>query len=264
MTFLFILCAFVLPTFAGLETLKIKNLSTEYASPSGTGEMDKIEIDLSKTERTPFSLVRHDDAIIIQTAMMDFTWSRPEAFFLEIKKFGAIGLNVQLAKGESFLTGQGLELTTGKDEFYSLTGMNVNCRGSSTERDPLMRFVYDCEEKAEVVVNKLELPFDLLDQVASRLPPIPDDAEMPADDLKISIYKGDIFATLKIKYMVRATVKIWGHFQFENDRKVAALRVDQVKFGILTVTNLVMNELRRQINHPNVTIDPPWIRIKLE
>jgi len=39
--------------------------------------------------------------------------------------------------------------------------------------------------------------------------------------------------------------------------------MDLIKFGILPVTSLVMDALRRQVQHPRVSINPPWIRIQL-
>ncbi|MCE9500261.1 MAG: hypothetical protein K8R21_07165, partial [Leptospira sp.] len=56
-------------------------------------------------------------------------------------------------------------------------------------------------------------------------------------------------------------LKVAGHAQFENDGKTFAIRVDEIKFGILPITNTVLSEMQARIKDPKVKIDPPWIRI---
>jgi hypothetical protein len=63
-------------------------------------------------------------------------------------------------------------------------------------------------------------------------------------------------------YVVKAGLRTWGNFHYEDDRKSIVIRVDLIKFGIIPVTSLVMKELKDRIKDPDVEINPPFIKIR--
>lgn len=264
MSILILLASFVIPSWAGFNTLKVTNADIQYILPAGSGVVEKVEVDMDKSAQTGIHIQRTESAMVIDAGLVKFTWSGPEKFIHNMKLLNTQAFSMQLARGESFFTGDSVSFTSEKDAAFSFTNLEVNCQGRNIHRDPFLRFFYDCAERARVTVHKLDVPLGFLEELSGRMPPIPDDAELPADDLKVSVDQGALSAQMKVKFLVRATMKVKGHFQFEDDHKVAALRVDEVKFGILPVTNLVLSELARTNTNPNITVNPPWIRIKIK
>lgn len=265
MSFLLMILVLIAPAFAELDRINIKNLDLNYVSPEGKGEFEKLSIGLELTKVTyPVEIFRRDHAFDILSPFIDFQWLNPFAFIHNAQKINTKQLNLNIDHKLHYLRGDALSLTTEKATEIGLKQYNITCQGSSTEKDPLERLKYDCLENIDVTVNHLELPVEFFNSLATQLPdePTEEAGEMPADDLALSLKKGDFSAQLRVKLILRATLRVKGHARLENEGSVFAIRVDEIKYGIIPVTNIVMNELRRQVRKPNVVIDPPWIRIK--
>jgi hypothetical protein len=256
-----------LTAFANLQSVSIKDLDLDYSHPQGFGEVEKFGISLSAKShsyvRYPLEIRHEENSLKVMLQMLEFNWINPYPFIAEAKKIKSRAAFLQLKIGESFLNAKELQFISSAGTDFSFSGVEAQCQGGSSRRDPIQRLTYDCIEKARVKMARVEIPLKFLDDLAQELPPVPDEAQIPADDFGLAVDNGKFFSHLKVKMVLRATLRIWGHAQFENNHETLAVRVDQIKYGILPVTGLVMNELRRQIKHPDVTITPPWIRINL-
>ena len=158
-----------------------------------------------------------------------------------------------------------LKVTPKVDKEFTLNQVDFNCAGGSVLEDPLDRLKEDCLMRLTGRASYLELPFELMKKVGDELPDeeTEEGLEMPASDFLLNVEKGEFYSHVRIKYLIRAYVKLWGEAQFENEGKTLALKVDSIKFGALPVTALVMNILRREFQGPAIKIDPPWIRIEV-
>ena len=253
--------------FANLQTITIKDLDLDYAHPQGFGEVEKFGISLSAKSqnfvRYPLEIRHEENSLKILFQMLEFDWVNPYLFIAEAKKIQTKAAHLQLKIGESFLKAQDLLFISNAGTEFSFKDIEAQCMGGSSRRDPIQRLTFDCIEKSRVRVGQVQIPLKFLDDLSQELPPVPDEVQIPADDFALNVDAGKFSAHLKVKFVLRATLRMWGFAQFENNHETLAIRVDQIKYGILPVTSLVMNELRRQINHPDVTITPPWIRIKV-
>ncbi|MBA2406310.1 MAG: hypothetical protein H0V66_16150 [Bdellovibrionales bacterium] len=268
MSYFLLILIFVSPAFAGLDKIAIKNLDLDYVYPQGTGLVEKVSVGIAieKSETAyPVEIFRRDNAFDVTSTFVDFQWLDPIPFVHNMLKAKTEKLNLKVDKNDHYLNGDLLRFTGEKTGEVVLKKYKLTCKGPSVSKDPVERLKTDCLEKLEAHVSYMELPFQFLTDLASQLPDVPTETEgdIPANDFGLTVTKGDYYSYLRIKYVVNAYLKFWGHVKHENDGKTLAIRIDLVKFGILPVTALVMNQLRRQINHPRVTITPPWIRIKL-
>lgn len=266
MAYLLLILAFMSSAFADLDKLQIKNLDLNYVYPEGSGEFEKLSIGIEKKQTYPVQIYRREKTFDVVSPFVEFQWLNPITFVHNAQKIATKKLNLHLDHKEHYARGESLSLTPEKGGEILLDKYNITCQGNSVEKDPIKRIMSDCMEKLDVTISHMELPFEFLTTLASQLPDVPTEAEgdMPANDFYLTNVKGDFYSYVRVKYVVKAYLKIWGHGQIENDGKTFAVRMDKIMYGILPVTTLVMNELRRQIKHPDVTIDPPWIRIKME
>lgn len=252
--------------YASLEKIQIKNLNFTYALPYGSGDVEKVSVGASlKKENYPVEIRRADSSFEISSRFVDFQWLNPPPFVHNISKGKATGLNLKIDQRQHFLNAADLQFTGEKTGEFVFNNLNIVCQGSSLKSVPIERLKIDCLESLQGSISHLELPFEFITSIAAQLPDEPTETEdnIPSNDFAIKIEQGDFFSYLRIKYIVRAYLRFWGHAQFENEGKTLAIRMDEIKYGVLPVTTLVMNELRRQIRNPNVTVTPPWIRIKL-
>jgi hypothetical protein len=266
-SYLFLIILIISPVFAGLDKIQIKNLDLKYEYPYGTGLVEKVSVGVSIKSQTnyPVEIHRRDDSFEVLSPFVDFQWMNPIPFFHNLQKVSLEKFNLKIDRNEHYLKGQSVQFAGEKTETFVFGKYDLNCAGSSVSVDVVERLKADCLDKMEASVEHMELPLQFLSEIASQLPDVPTEtgAEIPANDFSLSVYKGDFFSYMRIKYVVRAYLKFWGHLQYENEGKTLAIRLDSVKFGVLPVTPLVFAELARQVNHPRVSINPPWIRIQL-
>lgn len=268
MSYLLLILLSTFPAFAGLDNITIKNLDLDYVYPHGSGMVEKVSVGVttkSQQAAYPVEIFRREKDFAVNSEYVDFQWLDPIPFVHNMQKATTQQLNLKIHKQLHYVNGELLKFTGEKTGEFVLKKYNISCAGPSVAIDPIDRLKTDCLEKLHATIAHMELPFEFLTDIASQLPDVPteSDTDMPANDFGLTVTKGDFYSYVRIKYVVNAYLKLWGHIQYEDGGKTLAIRMDSIKFGILPVTTLVMNELRRQVQHPRVKIDPPWIRIQL-
>lgn len=258
---------FSLSAFADLQKLDVKNLNLNYTNPYGKGEFEKISVGVSLKETTAYSaeIFRRENSFEILSPFANFEWLDPIKFVHNIQKLSTENFNLSMGKSKHELEGTSLKFVEEKGKELSFDQFKISCQGNSSQKEVVDRLKADCREKMEAAIDHMILPFDFITAIADQLPEMPaeTDQDLPAHDFYLNMEKGDFYSFVRIKYVVKAYLRIWGHLDFEDNGQTVAIKVSTIKYGVLPVTNLVMGELSRRVKHPRLTIDPPWIRIKL-
>lgn len=265
MAFLFpLLFLFSSWAYASLQKINIKNLDLHYVYPQGSGTFEKLQLGIkSRFEPVPVfpvEISRGEASFDLSTPFVDFSWINPVKFVHDLAGFETKKLGLTLDKINHVVSAEGLKFTPeGMDEF-SLEKVLLLCTGESTQERIEDRLIEDCLQSLTAKIEKVHVPVTL---AAPELPDTVDEFNIPGSDFLLNIKKGDFDLGVRIKYYLSARVTAWGNFSLEENNKVAVIRVDRIKYGILPVTTLVLNQLRTRINNPNIEINPPYIRIKL-
>jgi hypothetical protein len=265
LTIVFILIS---PTsYADLEKIMIQNLDLDYTSPVGKGEFEKLSfgVSLKDEHKYPVDIYRRDDSFDVVSHLIEFQWKKPLAFVHNLKEAKIEKLNLKLDRGQHYLRGNKTSFVSPQDIQFLFHRYDIECNGASQNSDPLIRLMYDCREKMRVNIDYTDIPTVFFRALSEELPAYDEDPTMqiPASDFLLNIDQGELYSSVRVKYIIRAYLRIWGFTQYENNGQTLAIRIDQIKFGIVPVTSLVMDLIRRQVNHPDISINPPWIRIKL-
>lgn len=267
MSYIFLAFIFVCSAQASLQKIQIKEMNLNYAAPYGSGDLHKLSIGIStnKSMSYPVEVFRQDKTFLLTSPFVDFEWLDPLSFVFNLKTVNVQKFHMGLDYKEHTVSAESLKFSTKPEQVYSFKDFNLSCFGDSTAEDPLERLRHDCLLKLSVKASRLDFPFEIQRSHTEELPPFEAEAglDLPADDFSLSVDAGKFHSYVRIKYLVRSYFRIWGHAQIENEGKVLAIRIDSIKYGILPVTTLVMNQLRRQIQNPDIKIDPPWIRVTL-
>ena len=255
-----------LTSFAKLQNLTVVDGNFSYARPFGNGDVQKIQLGISKNEMVgpyPISITREDHALTLKTEYVDFSWLEPMNFFHDMEKLYMEKGNVQLGYKKHFLNTPNVIFQPDQKGEFRMQGVDINCEGTSVARDIENRLMDDCIEHLKARVVRLVMPDKaLLMEVFRALPEVAPEVDIPAWDFDLVVDKGDFKLDFRVKYVISAGVYAWGHVQFEEDRKVLAVRLDRVKYGYVGVTNIVFKKLR-EMNRPNITVEEPWIRVRL-
>lgn len=265
MTYFIFALLLISSAFASLEKISIQNLDIGYTYPYGSGEFEKLTLGVELIPaKYPVEVFRRDASFEIVSPFVTFEYLNPVPFIHNVQHLKAESLNLDLNYKLSKVSAQKLHLKPESTGDIILDRVDMSCQGTSVMKDPIDRLKEDCLEKMNAKISHMELPFQVMKEIAKELPDEETEAEadMPANDFSLSMTKGDFNSYVRIKLIVRAYLRIWGHVKMEDEGKTTAIRIDNVKFGVLPVTTIVMNVLRRQIASDTVKVDPPWIRIK--
>ena len=253
--------------FASFEKLNVKNLDLDYKAPHGAGTVEKVGIGMSLGPVAfPVEINRTENAFELTSPYVDFTWYKPLKFIYDVQELVTKSTSTALGTDVHFVESDYLMVKPGKGGEYKAEKLKLTCDGDAkgTFEERLME---DCRTNLDLTIKKIDVPVDFfLVRLLESFPqfPAPDTDDMPGDNVIATVKNGEFYLQVYIKYVFRAGLRAWGHLQYENNRKVVALRIDTIKFGYLNITSLAMKKLQEVIKSPDVKIDPPWIRINIE
>jgi hypothetical protein len=266
MPFLLFLLISMSSLFAGVEKISLKNLDLDYESGVGQGVLDKFSIGIGMSSlhgQQELLIFKRENSFELTVGAIDLEWIRPISFVYEIKKLETKNLNLEVQKTFHELSAEQFNFTSGQDAFYSLDNFHLLCQGDSKDENLIFKIQKDCLNKLELSVKKIEIPFDFFKTLASELPDVGAETDFPANDFYLSVAEGNIYSSLRIKLIFSTSIQFWGMTQIEDQGQTLAIRVSEIRYGPVPVTDLVMKVLASQVSHDRLKIDPPWIRIKI-
>lgn len=261
--FLLLLTLVTTTSFAGFEKVTVKNLDLDYISPGGQGMVERVGIGMSfNPVQFPIEITKTDDSFELTSPYVDFTWKHPLKFIYDLNSVVARKTSASLGTKTHFVESEYFMFKSKDKNEYKAEKLKASCEGRASGSFDV-RLMEDCRKKMELTIKRVDVPSSFILARLARELPVPPEAELdiPADNVALKINNGNYALQVYIKFWFYAGLRAWGHMQYENDYKTIAIRVDQVKFGYLPVTNLVMKKLKELIKSPDVKVDPPWIRI---
>jgi hypothetical protein len=261
--FLLLLTFFSVSALADFKKIKVDNLDLDYVSPSGKGMVERVGIGLSLTsEPYPIEINRTQDTFELTSPYVDFTWNQPLKMIYDLDAVTTKQTSAGLGTTTHYVTSEFMMIRTKNKNEYKAEKIQGKCEGGAQGTFDV-RLLEDCRKKMDFTIHRLEVPGSfILNHLIESLPrPSESELDIPADNLVLSVKEGDFSMVAYIKFWFYAGLRASGHVQFENEHKIVAIRIDQVKFGYLAVTNLVLKKLKEMIKDPDVKVDPPWIRI---
>lgn len=263
---IFFTLLFSISTFAQFRVNKvvIDNANLDYVTPRGAGFLEKLTIGSILGESFapyPFEILVENEALLFQSPVIEFTLGNLPKFVEGIEKLSTTNLNASLSYKDHSVKAKQILFQPKKYQPYSFTGVDLHCQGNSEDVDLVRRMMLDCQENMSGVVTKLDI--SVVRYIMDVLGGEPEGlvAEELPNDLILSLKKGKLFLNVVAKFIIKARARAWGEVIYENDYQTIAIRVDQVKYGIIPVTGIVMKQLRSRVKHPRVKVTPPWIRI---
>lgn len=262
--FLLVLTLVSCHVYAGFEKLTVENLDLKYVAPRGEGVVDRVGIGMSFAPTPyPIQIEKTENAFELTSPYVDFTWKHPLKFIYDLEAVTAKKTSAALGTKKHFVKSEFFSFTTKDKNVYKTEGVDGFCEGGATGAFDI-RLLEDCRKNMEFTIKKVDVPASfILARVAQDLPKPPmDEMEIPGDNFVLTVKNGEYFMQVYLSFWIRAGLRAWGHIQYENNHETIAIRVDQIKFGYLPVTGMVMKKLKEIIKSPDIKVDPPWIRIK--
>ena len=251
-------------SYAGIKKLHIEGLNFDYKAPEGTGTVKKINLGFSLAPAEyGVKVVKTSDSFELTSDFIDVSWQNPWPFLYELEMGQVKNTTIKVGNNNHSLTSDEFVLRPDDRGDYKAQKVTASCLGTGTgELDKML--LEDCRTKMDASIKRVDVPVDfILYKVLPELPAPSSEIDLPADDFKFTSRNGNFNLAFYVKYYFYAGLRTHGHFHYENDYKTIVIRVDQIRFGYLSVTNLVMKRLKEIVKSPNIKIEPPFIRINL-
>lgn len=274
--FLFMVLMTATTTFAGgLDRLTIQDLNVDYQKPYGKGDVEKISIGFSAKAADapvlsgpyPVEIFRKDTTLELTSPFVDIVWNDPWHFVHDMDILQTSGVFASFGKREHTANLKSASLAFKGQEPFKVNDLSLRCVGESTERQIEDRLMDDCRESLKLTIDTLDVPIDFfMAKLVNDLPPQEPMKvdERPMDGLILTSGKGDFSLVVYTRVVFYAGVRAWGHVSYEDNHSTIVVKINQIKFGYLHITSLVMKELKKRLKHPGVTITGNTIKVKIK
>jgi len=268
MWILFVVLSFFEFTYASLERVQIENVNLNYQRPYGRGEMEVINMDISsvRPESYPMEIFRGENVFKVSMPFLNLNWLNPWPFIYDVESLLVERGLVSVGKVNHSVESQKVIFTPSDSRPFELKGLSLNCSGSSSANKMEIRLIEDCHKNLDLKISQVEIPLEaFIAQFFQQFSVdfLPENLR-PADNVTLAIREGSFSFEAYTKVVFYAGLRAWGGIVFENNYQTAMIRVDQIKFGYLPITKLVMNELAKRIKHPNVLVTGNYIIINFQ
>ncbi len=249
-----------------LQSLSIKDLDFDYASPEGAGVANQVQIGLGLWAPGiwPLEVHRTESDYVVESPLFSLVWKKPAKFYFQLQNLSVKALTGIVDKEKHEITSELLNFTPEQGGDYAFQNLQLTCLGKSLDELLVNRLLSDCRESMKLEVEKVLLPLNFfLVDIWEGLPKVPNDISLPIKDFALRIQEGKFHFSLQLKYYIKSVIKAQGEISYADNYRTLVIRVDQVKYGIFPVTNLFFRELKKRVQSSRVLIDAPWIRIQM-
>lgn len=257
-----------LDALASLDYLSIKNLNFQYTQPDGFGTVEKIALGFPFTDQIndeALSLRLVDQSFVVSSSMVDLNWRSPPAIMLNSQGLKVNQTSFNLGSGLDVFSSDSGEWTPKVGKVVSWKDINLDCQGESRDEDILLRLLSNCHNKMEVKIKKLDLPFDVFFSSLKEFLPAEELNDIPASNFELKSYNGNFGLVFYTRIIVNAGLRMRGHFTYENNFRILKVRIDKVRYGYFTITDLFFRELKKATQGiEGVKVEPPYVTIDLE
>ncbi len=259
---LILLCSFL--AHADLKSIETKNLNFYYIFPQGYGELEQLNIGIQRKTSSPvaFEITALRPGFSIILPFFQLHWNGEEKLLESVKELKVKSSQIVLNKNRHSAKLEEVELSHEILEKMSMRNLEAYCEGISVAQDLGVRLVDDCLLNSKMTIKEFYLPIGrvIIGEMIEGLPDQSDeDISSVPYDVEWKSENGNFNLAAKVKLLVKSRVKIRGKWSVDHQNKILSLRLDEAKFGILTITDLVFKTLQDRIDDPKLEIKKPYI-----
>lgn len=251
MKFLF-LAALVLPSlsFAQIKDVHVKNFNLNYQDPSGKGHASHFDYSLPskkalQEEQTVEVIKDGSDfhLTLTGTETKNITVDRAPAFLTEAQTINLDNLNLSVD--------QKLALSLSDGQFVSATGalelqnFGLNCNRSLKQAELADQALVGCIESMTLTASKWS------------------SKDLGIKAVKLNISQGSLTLSAEVKAQISGTARGKGSISYNPATGIVAVKLSEVKFGIIGVTGQVFDALKKS-ESDKLKVERPWIYYKIK
>ncbi len=254
-------------TLAQDVRVKIQNFSFNYADPKGSGEATLFEHNQKTFEGVRVEVEKIGEAMnfkVTGAEEHDFTLEKAPDVIMKAKSMVVDDLDLTY---EDRLTFSVLEGEFIGDDELRLKNFALSCNKNLSQEAAEDQLIFGCLEKMVVKSQSFsqaaveEGMVKAFTQALNAASGNRGDLTIKSLDFKMTAGKYDLSADVKAQISGKA--KSTGNMSYNPQTWIMTIKISEVKFGILNVTNMVFDELKKNEND-RLKVSKPNVFYKLK
>lgn len=253
--------------FAADVSVKVENFSFQYDDPKGAGEATLFQHSQLGLEGVRVEVEKIGEAMNFKVTGSDnqeFKLEKAPDVVMKAKTMVVDDLDLAYEDSLSFSVLEGEFI--GEDQLH-LKDFKLNCNKDATQKEAQDQLIFGCLQKMTVKSQSFSQSAVEEGMVKALTTAIGSAAgargnlQIKALDFKVTNGKYDLGADVKAQVSGRA--KSTGNMSYDPNTGVMTVKINEVKFGILTVTGMVFDELKKNEND-RLKVKQPNVYYKLK
>jgi hypothetical protein len=266
-----ILFGFILVSSSALAQIPnfdIQNFNFIFNNPAGTGtassftyknafkDDEALRVDVEK-------IVQDFKVVISGSETREILVKNAPKFVQEAQSIELINLNANSS------TAVALSLTYGKfvsvDNALELKDFFLNCDKASGNQETV--FIQGCINKMTLKASQYKSDAKMsslnpVDAMGLALVNVAKSSDLTINDIDLKIVNGKLDLSAEIKAQISGKAKGNGNVSYDQNTKKLTIKISEVKFGFLNVTNQVFAELKKQEGE-QLKVSKPYVYYSL-
>lgn len=247
--------------------VKIEDFSFNYSDPKGSGEATLFEHNQKSSEGVRVEVEKIADAMNFKVSGSEeheFTLEKAPDVVMKAKTMTVDDLDLSYEDKLSFSILEGEFI--GDDELH-LKNFALNCNKDLSQAAAENQLIFGCLQKMTVKSQSFsqsaveEGIVSAFSKAISSVSGSRGDLSIKSLDFKITGGKYELGADIKAQMSGRAKSK--GQMSYDPNSGIMTIKISEVKFGVLSVTGLVFDELKKNEN-ARMKVKEPNVYYKLK
>jgi len=247
--------------------LEIKNFSFNYQDPQGQGVAENFDYRLKKMlAPSEIAVEKVDNKFIFKssgTINQEFVLSNAPDIMLDAHNMLVKKLNLYVNSKLDFSLDSAS--FNSSDDHLQLSRMTLICSRDMKETKVEDQVLQGCISQLKLATSNLSSKSLVINQMISSLiesSPIPKRPDVNIENLDLRIASGRYELSAMVKAQISGRLKSHGNVSYESSKKLMAIKISEVKFTFLDITDEVFDELKKNESE-RMKVKKPFIYLNL-
>lgn len=252
---------------ASNPTVLIQDLNFEYQDPTGHGSAANFSVSGLKNAGVTVDVekVGKDFNFNVQGAAEgQYVFKNAPDLLSSAQSMDITGFNLTFEKALKISIGSGEFISP--DQELSLQKINLDCSRDQNQTDVADQAILGCIKllilKASRFTTQSFIEENFVTAFVAGMTGL-NGASVGINNLNMKVTNGQYDLSADVKAQVSGKAKSLGNLSYDSTNKVLTIKISEVKFSILNVTNQVFDELKKNEN-PKMKVSKPYVYLTLK
>lgn len=232
-----------------VNEVNIKNFNFSYRSPSGEGVAEVFNYKNALNNAQKIYVEKHGEDFHFNYEGVEngeFTFKGAPALLTEAEEITLSKFNLELSQKVSLDFASASFVKNA--EVQNVQNLKVNCARKLNAAEFYEQFITGCIESMTLNVASVQSSAE---------------KNLGIKSIELQVKNGNLNLSADVKAQISGKVRGKGTASYKSADKTVTIKLTEVKFGILDVSNMVFDELKK-MESENLKVQKPFVYVKLQ